>query len=169
MSEEGLSLDGFECDMPDTEETGDNKYTLLPEDLYTVKVREVRPRKHERGPMYGLWLQVVGDSPFVNRTIWTNIIFLPYYIKHDGKLEKDKDGKPKVTPGAGIARLFLKAIGQEYKGENLKVTPREWKDKVLVVKVKIKAGRNDIATFIPESEAQAPKKAVPAGNEEEIF
>ncbi len=162
MTEEGF-LEDFTVDFPTTEESyekgGEKKsWDPLPEGLYKVQVGDVRFKQHARGPMFGLRFNVIDEGEHQNRVVWGNIIFLPYYADAE---------KKKITPGAGIARSFLKAIGQEYKGENLKVSPGAWKDAVLGIRVTIKDGRNDVKGYFTEEEfAKALAKAGNQVNEE---
>lgn len=156
-------LDQFEVSYPSTEENGGNsKFTPVPEGLYAVEVGDVRFKQHKRGPLFGLRLNII-EGENKGRIVWTNIIFLPYYTDAT---------KKKVTPGAGIARNFLKAIGQQYKGEKLKVNPQAWLGQQLGVRVTVKGDRNDVRNFYNGADyTKAVEKAknVEALPEEAIF
>jgi hypothetical protein len=116
--------------------------------------------------MFGLFLNITEDplnEKSVNKKLWTNVIFLPYY--------SDK-AKKNITPGAGIARQFLKAIGEQYKGESIKVNPKAWLGKSLGIRVKHDGqGRENVKAFFTADDyrkaVEAPK--VEALPEEAIF
>lgn len=160
--EEGL--EEFGVNFPQTEEEqkggGDKKFPPLPAGLYQLKIEEVRGTKHERGPMFGLMTKVVGGE-HDGRIVWGNIIFLPYWAN---------DEKTEITPGAGIARAFLKSVGKDYKGDDLKIQPTSWVGESFGARLRIKGDRNDIIAYFNGEEYQ---KALTAGTEalkeEEIF
>lgn len=141
MSEE---LDSFEVSFPQSEESnsGGKKFETIAEGVYWVEVGEIRYKQHARGPMFGLKLKIKEDpmhSKYIDRLVWSNIIFLPYY---------SDAAKTKVTPGAGIARTFLKAIGQTYKGEKISVNPKAWVGASLGIRVKHDGtGRENVKNF----------------------
>ena len=172
--QEGMLMDGFEIDYPDAEEerpSGKSTYKPLPTDWYLVSVGLIKPRRHIRGPMFGLQFKVAGNSQYANRWIWGSIIFLPWFLNAE---------KKDVTSGAGIARAFLKAIGEPYKGENLKINPKNWRGRLLSIKVIEKEGRNNVKSFRNEEEhtgvsngtkSRAPesKPAEPDADEDGLF
>ena len=164
MPEATQELEDFAVTYPETEERNgnDNNYDPLPDGLYPLEVQSVRYKAHKRGPMFGIMCKVT-EGDFKGRIAWANIIFLPYW--------QDKDRK-KVTPGAGIARSFLKAIGQEYKGEKIRISPKAWSGKTFGAKIKTKNGRNDIMDYYTDDAFKAVvEKAtkVEALPESEIF
>lgn len=167
MSDE---LKPFELSYPTSEEVEGGKKTFAPvkEGVYWVEINEVRFKQHARGPMFGLKMLIKEDlmnNSEVGRLVWSNIIFLPYYADA---------AKTKVTPGAGIARNFLKAIGEHYKGEKIAVNPKVWGKRCLGIRVKHDGqGRENVKAFFTTEDyrkaLEAPKSSTDPLPEEAIF
>ena len=139
---------GFKQDYPETEEEPreQGEWTPIPEGFYVAAVGGVREKDHERGPMFGIKL-AISEGEYVKRVVWANVIFLPYFT----------NGKP--TAGAGIARSFLKAVKQPYKGEGVEVEPKNWKDQTLGIKVTVNGKYNNVVAFYDEVDYEKAQKS----------
>lgn len=159
-------LKPFAMGYPDSEEAkGGKTFLPIPEGVYWVDVAQVRFKQHARGPMFGIMCKVKEDplnNKHMGRTVWGNIIFLPYY---------SDAAKTKVTPGSGIARTFLKAIGENYKGEKINVNPKNWVGKSLGLRIKHNKGKEDVKEFMSVEDYRKSVSAPAAESlpEESIF
>lgn len=162
-----MELQDFDVSFPVGEESGGKgDFKPVEPGLYWVNIKDIRPKSHPRGPMFGIMTKVTEDTlhggKYDNRIIWTNVIFLPYF---------SDEAKTKVTPGAGIVRKFLKAINQEYKGEHIKVSPKAWLGQSLGVRVTVKNNKENVVEFLNQEEyrkaLETPK--APELPEEAIF
>lgn len=158
---ENNGLDSVEVTYPQDEEVS---YAGVPEGVYWVKIDDVRAGKSSKGyPMFATRLVITEDTmhggKHENRLVWNRVTFIPYF----------QPGTTVVSPGAGIARQFLKAIGHEYKGA-IKVKPASWKGLSLGIRVKYKNNNQSIfAITKDEYTAALQPKSAEVLSEEAIF
>jgi hypothetical protein len=97
----------FEHDTTGVNESGD--FTPIPEGTYTLRIDKIEGIKQsQKGyPQVVVWL-VVDEGEYSGRRIRHMVTFIP----------RNKDG-------AGIAKRWLHAIGEEYEGKFM-VNPRAW-------------------------------------------
>ena len=126
----------FKYDSTGVKESGD--FSPMPEGEYLLRIKGTEEKINKNGdPMVNVTL-VVEEGEYKGRKIWHNVSF-----------------PKKDSPGAGMAKHWLHAIGQPYEGK-VNVDPSEWAG---VIRCDIKVGeyngkkKNEISNVhLPEDD-----------------
>lgn len=93
-----------------TEDMLGGNFEPLPENIYDFRIKSVEETTtRANDPMVKVVLEVIDSLQYDGRLVFHNVTFLP----------KGKNGR-------GFAFNFLKSIGEQWQGENLKINCKNW-------------------------------------------
>jgi len=101
----------FPHDYTGVSESGD--FSPAPDGDYLLRIMGTTVKKSQKGhPQVNVELEIT-DGKYVGKKLWHTVTFMPAVT----------NGEP--TPGAGISKHFLHAIGEPYEGKVM-VAPERW-------------------------------------------
>lgn len=144
----------------------ENNFTAAPEGVYNlvvVKANDMKngmPWKTQKGDDYvSVECEIDDAGEWLGKKLWHGVTFIDP-VDANGKPRVDAEGKPRK--GAGMALIFLKAIGEPYQGK-FEIDTDNWAGKRFRAKLRVSKDmkgnpRNEIAYIITEDqkEEEAP-------------